>query len=101
MEYDFDGTTLEEGRIALQELENYLKEREEFPNDSGSVGKQSIKLEDRKLMDHVPRNERLRHIKGSPLGLTLEVISFSVLPYQYMHFILKFMYFFRSWMIAG
>ena len=81
MEYDFDGTTLEEGRIALQELEKYLKEREEFPTngdrdrvlDGGSVGKQTNKLEDRKLMDHVPRNERLRHIKGSPLGLTLEV----------------------------
>ena len=73
MEYEYDGATLEESRIALNELEKYLKDRnlDEFP--AANNGKHH--LEDRKLLDNVPRNERLKHIKGSPLGLTLEVSS--------------------------
>ena len=61
---------INEGRIALDELEKYLRDKNlsDFPVNSN--GKH---FEDRKLLDNVPRNERLKHIKGSPLGLTLEV----------------------------
>ena len=93
-DYELNGPTLEEGRIALNELEKYLKDKNvtEFPALGNGHGRQGHNVrsahngrqhneerklhEDRKLMDHVPRSERLKHVKGSPLGLTLDV-SFS------------------------
>lgn len=67
------GSTLEEGRNALNELERYLKEKNlnQFPE----IGNGKQQMEDRKLLDHKPRGERLKHIKGSPLGLTLEELD--------------------------
>ena len=67
-------TSVEDGRNALSELEKYLKDNNlnnfnEFP--AVDAGKQHF--EERKLLDNVPRHERMKHIKGSPLGLTLEV----------------------------
>ena len=74
-EYELNGPTLEEGRIALNELEKYLKDKSVsgFPTLSNN-GRQL--QEDRKMMDRVARSERLKHVKGSPLGLTLDVSNF-------------------------
>jgi len=69
---DINGSTLEEGRIALNELEKYLKDKNlsDFP----AVNDAKQHSQERRLLDHAPRHERLKQIKGSPLGLTLEVL---------------------------
>jgi hypothetical protein len=71
MEINFDNAAMKESRHALNELEKYLKDRQltDYPN----ISNDKQRMGDRKLLDNVPRNERLKHIKGSPLGLTLEV----------------------------
>lgn len=69
---------MEEGRIALHLLERKLLERKLNSNSSShSDSNQTIKPinNERKLLDKVPRETRLRYRKGSPLGLTLEELD--------------------------
>jgi len=73
---------LEEGRIALHQLERHLKDteraeqRREKNEDSTSVGsrQQSLRSE-RSLLDQVSRESRMHYRKDSPLGLTVEELD--------------------------
>ncbi len=87
--------TIEEGRIALYQLERQLKqEHQSSPknsniiastennydiftttnNNNNYVDSRKHLYHERKLLDQKPRDARLNYRKGSPLGLTLEVI---------------------------
>lgn len=72
---------LEEGRVALFQLERQLKERDEILNhdnhSEGSTSRQSSILE-RRLLDKIPRNTRLNNRLES-LGLTVEVNRTAIL----------------------
>ena len=73
--YDLDDT-LEEGRVALLQLERQLQDQREshFARDSTNSNGHKINLHsERKLLDQRPRGARLKYRKGSPLGLTIEV----------------------------
>jgi hypothetical protein len=77
--------TLEEGRIALSQLEKQLQiehteqgNRHQYSSNNqygsnNSVGSRKQLYHERKLLDQKPRDARLNFRKGSPLGLTLEV----------------------------
>lgn len=63
---------IEEGRIALRQLEQELKER---GNDAVSVGSNkhhSVTGGERRLLDQMPRETRLNN-RSESLGLTVEV----------------------------
>jgi len=77
--------TLEEGRVALYQLEKQLKERGNIIlSDTISEGSSNkhlyVSTHERKLLDQKPRVERLNQRLES-LGLTIEVIldSFDVI----------------------
>lgn len=74
MNYDLTAETLEEGRVALYQLEKQLKERNYQDNDGFSENNSSKQLSssDRRLMDQMPRDTRL-HLRLESLGLTVEV----------------------------
>ena len=70
---------VEEGRIALHQLERHLKDPAYHANsnlDAVSVGsrQQSLKSE-RSLLDQNSRDTRLHYRKDSPLGLTIEELD--------------------------
>ena len=67
-----DDMTLEDGRIALYQLEKQLKVSSSAVPDTSenSVGS---RLSERRMLDQVSRDARLHNRKGSPLGLTIEV----------------------------
>ena len=73
---------LKEGRFALVKLEKRLHQRgvspiKSIPQHEMSIKAQSVSkkslFSERQIMDKVPRNDRLKNRRGSPLGLTLEV----------------------------
>lgn len=64
---------VEEGRLALNELERQLKEKRSEKQSHREA--QARYAYERRALDHIPRNERLKYIKGSPLGLTLVVMN--------------------------
>ena len=70
---------VEEGRIALYQLEKHLKDsqRADPVGDSGSVSSNrqvSLKSE-RSILDQTARDTRLHYRKDSPLGLTVEELD--------------------------
>jgi hypothetical protein len=68
--------TLEQGRAALNLLERQLhdrKDQESLRSDASYDSRQYSITSERKLLDKVPRDERLKLKKSSPLGLTVEV----------------------------
>lgn len=70
---------VEEGRIALYQLEKHLKDsqRADPVGDSGSVSSNrqiSLKSE-RSILDQTARDARLHYRKDSPLGLTVEELD--------------------------
>ena len=71
-----DENEIEEGRVALHQLERALKDAQR-QDDAGSVGSRGSRQHslnsERRLLDQVPRDARLHYRKGSPLGLTVEV----------------------------
>jgi hypothetical protein len=70
---ELEDNEIEEGRVALHQLERTLKEAQR-QDDAGSVGSRQQSLNsERRLLDQVPRDARLHYRKGSPLGLTVEV----------------------------
>lgn len=76
--FDLDDT-LEEGRVALLQLERQLKDQREsnFSRNTTHSNGHKINLHsERKLLDQKPRGARLKYRKGSPLGLTIEVLLF-------------------------
>ena len=75
MDYELTEETLEEGRVALYQLERQLKERSsKNVNDGGSVtsSKANSSAQERRLLDQMSRGERLNNRQES-LGLTIEV----------------------------
>ena len=69
---------LEEGRIALHQLERHLKDaqRIEKNEDAHSVGSQQKSLRsERSMLDQVSRESRMHYRKDSPLGLTVEELD--------------------------
>ncbi len=73
-----DDVALEEGRIALYQLEKQLKTGANNNNDNSenSVGSRQLSYNsERRILDQMPRDTRLHNRKGSPLGLTVEVKS--------------------------
>ena len=71
---DLTEEAIEEGRIALIQLENELKDRERL-NDGGSVESNkhhSSTGDERRILDQMPRMTRLNNRLES-LGLTVEV----------------------------
>jgi hypothetical protein len=75
MDYDLTEETLEEGRVALYQLERQLKERgKDTFNDAVSEGssKPHSSTSDRRRADQVPRVIRLNN-RSESLGLTVEV----------------------------
>lgn len=81
---ELDENTLEEGRMALYQLERQLKSinignmssNSNEVNDSNSIGSKQQSLQsERKLMDQIPRDARLHYRLGSPLGLTVEELD--------------------------
>ena len=70
---------IEEGRIALLQLERELKERENISsptgNDAVSESKHHASTNERKMLDKMPRGARLTNRLES-LGLTVEVRIF-------------------------
>lgn len=76
MNYEITEETLEEGRVALYQLEKHLKERgNNILSDTvseSSSNKLNTSTQERKILDQKPRVERLNHRLES-LGLTVEV----------------------------
>lgn len=76
MNYEITEETLEEGRVALYQLEKQLKERgNNILSDTvseSSSNKLNTSTQERKILDQKPRVERLNHRLES-LGLTVEV----------------------------
>jgi hypothetical protein len=76
MNYEITEETLEEGRVALYQLEKHLKERgNNILSDTvseRSSNKLNTSTQERKILDQKPRVERLNHRLES-LGLTVEV----------------------------
>lgn len=87
--------TLEEGRVALYQLEKQLKERGNIilsdTVSEGSSNKLLASTQERKLLDQKPRVERLNQRLES-LGLTIEVTYIDYL--QYYSIIVKTKYIF-------
>jgi hypothetical protein len=71
---DTEEITLEQGRRQLELLSRQLQQQKTSDQSVGSSNRPSLQAE-RKLLDQKPRGDRLKNRKGSPLGLTLEVIS--------------------------
>ncbi|KAJ1402602.1 hypothetical protein B484DRAFT_405367, partial [Ochromonadaceae sp. CCMP2298] len=77
MDYDLTEETLEEGRVALYQLERQLKERgKDTYNDAVSEGssKPHSSTSDRRRADQVPRVIRLNN-RSESLGLTVEELD--------------------------
>ena len=77
MSFDLTEETLEEGRVALFQLERQLKERNSLnanDNFSESSSKHSSSNYERRMLDQVPRVARLNQRLES-LGLTVEVLT--------------------------
>jgi len=76
MNYEITEETLEEGRVALYQLEKQLKERgNNILSDTiseSSSNKLNTSTQERKILDQKPRVERLNQRLES-LGLTVEV----------------------------
>lgn len=71
---DSEEVTLEQGRQQLQLLSRQLQEQKTGDQSvCSSSNRQNLQAE-RKLLDQKPRGDRLKNRKGSPLGLTLEVL---------------------------
>lgn len=71
---DDDENTLENGRRHLHLLSKQIRDQKTSDHSVGSGNRQNLQAE-RKLLDRKPRGDRLRNRKGSPLGLTLEVME--------------------------
>jgi hypothetical protein len=94
MAEDSTRDAIEEGRATLHLLEKQLQY--DFQSDGSikqNIGVRQSLLAERKLLDQKPRDARLQNRKGSPLGLTLEV-----LPNDISNLIQTNC---RSWMIVG
>lgn len=78
MDFGLTEATLEEGRVALYELEKQLKGRNltkaEDNQSEVSSRQQSINSDHRRKLDKMPRNARLNHRLES-LGLTVEELD--------------------------
>lgn len=75
MNQELTAETLEEGRVALYQLERQLKERNGLPSSDNLSENNSSKQHssaDRRVMDQLPRITRMNHRLES-LGLTVEV----------------------------
>jgi hypothetical protein len=89
MSQDIAEETLEEGRVALYQLERQLKDRgiTNADNRSENSSKQHSAASERKLLDQLPRVIRLNN-RSESLGLTVEVSisspSFSSVLYMYL-----------------
>ena len=70
---------VDEGRIALHQLEKHLRDaqRTEAVGDSGSIGsnRQFSLRSERSMLDQTARDTRLHYRKDSPLGLTVEELD--------------------------
>jgi hypothetical protein len=85
MSFDITEETLEEGRVALFQLERQLKERNTLnsnDNFSESSSKHSSSNYERRMLDQVPRVARLNQRLES-LGLTVEVIMLFTIPIDF------------------
>ena len=73
----YQGLDLEEGRVALHQLEGQLKQQGVVKcfDDAGSVGSRPSLNSERRMLDQVPRDTRLHYRQGSPLGLTVEELD--------------------------
>lgn len=76
MNFELTEETLEEGRVALHQLERQLNARNGGVNDNSSAAssKYQSTISDRKILDQVPRAARLNSRLES-LGLTVEVFD--------------------------
>ena len=68
---------VEEGRIALYQLEKHLKDSKRDVGDTGSVSsnRQVSLRSERSILDQTARDTRLHYRKDSPLGLTVEELD--------------------------
>ena len=80
MNFELTEETLEEGRVALHQLERQLSERNNSYNDnsSASSSKHHSTTSERKILDQIPRTARL-NLRLESLGLTVEVELFTEL----------------------
>lgn len=78
MNFELTEETLEEGRVALHQLERQLNARNVGVNDNSSAtsSKYQSTISDRKILDQIPRTTRLNSRLES-LGLTVEVRLFA------------------------
>lgn len=74
-----DDESVVEGRIALFQLEKQLKDYrlrdapDNHTNASSSIGSKQASLQsERKILDQIPRDERLSNRLDSPLGMNVE-----------------------------
>ncbi len=74
MNFELTEETLEEGRVALHQLEKQLNSRNNGNNDNSSAtsSKHQSIISERKILDQVPRNTRL-NTRLESLGITVEV----------------------------